>query len=474
MRGILPSFSWLNNGWTSVLFWRTFLLLAILVSASMTAWFASYKLLERKPRAEQLAGKIAAIVTITRAALTYSAADKQRELLLDLADSEGIRIYLREESDRILTQEPSAFSTELRHLLQTKLGADTQFARSVNDEAGFWVSFTIENDQYWLSLDQDSLHGERGLQILGWASVSLIFTLIGAIFISRFINDPLARLSAAARMLAQGSRPEPLPESGPKEIRETNLSFNRMVADLAQVEKDRAVILAGISHDLRTPITRMQLEVELAGLDEAARSGMQSDLIQMDAIIHQFLDYAKPLNAANMTRFDVTALFKQTLDDFSRKHAHNDDGAINMVIDINIHEHLVMHGLEVEIRRLLTNLLENARRYGRDPDNNQLHLEVSCSQIKSNEDEDEIHFCLRDHGIGIADTELGRVMRPFARGDIARGQANGSGLGLSIVERIVRRHQGRMQLSRHAGGGLEISIYFAVNSKAESASNTLG
>ncbi|MDP3785631.1 MAG: histidine kinase dimerization/phospho-acceptor domain-containing protein, partial [Undibacterium sp.] len=312
LRHFLASFTWLS----SALFWRTFLLLAILVSASMTAWFLSYKLVERKPRAEQLAGKIAAMVTITRAALTYSAADKRHELLLDLADSEGIRIYLREESDLILAPEPNAFFNELSHLLRAKLGADTQFARSVNEEVGFWVSFTIESDQYWLILERDKLYGELGLQILGWASISLFFALIIAIFISRFINDPLARLSVAARTLALGGHPAPLPESGPKEIRETNLSFNRMVADLAQVEADRAVILAGISHDLRTPITRMQLEVEMAGFDETARSGMQSDLVQMDAIIQQFLDYAKPLNTGNMVRFDLSTLLRQSLDDF--------------------------------------------------------------------------------------------------------------------------------------------------------------
>ena len=115
-------------------------------------------------------------------------------------------------------------------------------------------------------LERERLPGLTGVQWLGWAGVVGVLSLLGAALISSLINLPLARLTAAARAIAQGKRPTPLPEKGSKEIIEANRSFNQMVDDLQQVESDRAVILAGISHDLRTPLARMQLELEMAKL----------------------------------------------------------------------------------------------------------------------------------------------------------------------------------------------------------------
>jgi len=285
MRSYLNSLEWLRSG----LFWRTFFMLAALVMASMTVWFLSFRTLERYPRAQQVNAQITSIVAITRAALTHSAPERRKELLLDLANNEGIRIYTLNEGDKAEPPEATAFFTELSQLMKIQMGKETRFAKSVNGIEGFWVSFDIEGDQYWLRLEEDRLDPPFTLPIISWASATLIFTLLGAAIISKLINDPLSRLSNAARLLAQGKQPQPLPEIGPKEIRETNASFNNMVEDLARIETDRTVILAGISHDLRTPLARMQLEVEMAVLDDQARVGMQSDLAQMDAIISQFL-----------------------------------------------------------------------------------------------------------------------------------------------------------------------------------------
>ncbi len=172
--------------------------------------------------------------------------------------------------------------------------------------AGFWVSFKIDDDEYWLMLDRERIGRTSSLQWLGWATVVLLLSLLGAVFISSLINQPLARLTAAARAIAKGQEPEPLPETGPTEIKEANRSFNQMVGDLKRIESDRALILAGISHDLRTPLARMLLEVEMAPNWPTMRAqGMQSDLAQMDAIIGQFLDYAKPADTARFTRVDI-------------------------------------------------------------------------------------------------------------------------------------------------------------------------
>ena len=447
MRNYVNSLDWLQSG----LFWRTFFFLALLVMTSMAAWLGSFKVVERTPRVQQLTAQIVSVVTITRAALTHSAPDKRRELLIELASNEGIRVYLLEETDRVVEQDATETFVELANMIRTKLGGDTRFAREVNDVAGFWVSFDIEEDQYWLRLDEDRVVSASNLQFLGWAIITLVITLLGAVFISKLINEPLSQLSLAARSLAKGRKPKTLPEVGPKEIRETNASFNKMMEDLARIESDRAVILAGISHDLRTPLARMQLEVEMAELTDDARLGMQADLGQMDGIIGQFLDYAKPLETVMFETINLSELLNQVVEESSRLP--------DVVMRSSIGKNIQLPGNKVELRRVFNNLIENGRRYGRTPGTDHVRIDIKCG-YKNREKQQGILFTYRDHGLGVPDADMKRLLRPFTRGDISRSQANGSGLGLAIVDRIVKRHGGLIRISNHANGGLMIAIAF--------------
>ena len=260
--------TWLKSG----LLWRTFFLLAFLITISMAAWIISFRIGERGPRAQELAARVISVVTLTRAALTHSAPDLRRELLFDLASNEGIRIYPLEDDDLIEPPPDTVLMPELVREIRAQLGSNTKFSSKVNDVSGFWVSFKIDSDEYWLMLDRDQVDRMASTQWLQWASVALMLSLLGAMFISTLINQPLARLTAATRAVAKGQRPDSLPETGPIEIQEANRSFNQMVDDLQRIEADREIILAGISHDLRTPLTRMLLEVEMANLSEDTRS----------------------------------------------------------------------------------------------------------------------------------------------------------------------------------------------------------
>ncbi|MBX9899580.1 MAG: HAMP domain-containing protein, partial [Burkholderiaceae bacterium] len=366
MRNYVNSLDWLQSG----LFWRTFFFLALLVMTSMAAWLGSFKVVERTPRVQQLTAQIVSVVTITRAALTHSAPERRRELLIELASNEGIRVYLLEETDRVVEQDATETFIELANMVKAKLGSDTRFAREVNDVTGFWVSFDIEEDQYWLRLDEDRVVSASNLQFLGWAIITLVITLLGAVFISKLINEPLSQLSLAARSLAKGRKPKTLPEIGPKEIRETNASFNKMMEDLARIESDRAVILAGISHDLRTPLARMQLEVEMAELTDDARLGMQADLGQMDGIIGQFLDYAKPLETVMFETINLSELLNQVVEESSRLP--------DVVMRSSIGKNIQLPGNKVELRRVFNNLIENGRRYGRTPGTDHVRIDIKC------------------------------------------------------------------------------------------------
>lgn len=447
MRDYLNNFEWLKSG----LFWRTFIMLAFLVTASMALWFGSFRTLERTPRAQQLTAQIVSIVTITKAALTHSAFEKRKELLRELALNEGIRIHVLNESDQIEPTDSNPFFIELIHSLRAQLGKETRFAKNVNGIEGFWVSFDIEGDAYWLRMDEERLEPAIALPMFSWVSLTLILTLLGAAIISKLINEPLSRLSNAARMLAQGQQPPPLPEIGPKEIRETNSSFNSMVEDLVRIDTDRAIILAGISHDLKTPLARMQLEVEMAALDAQARSGMQSDLAQMDAIINQFLDYAKPMDNLNFEKINISELLKQVIQEYSRlNYLH---------IRSLIHPDQYVSGNATELRRLFNNLIENACRYGKNPGQPNTVVEIQCSH-KNKGKKQGVLISFRDYGKGTPDDDMSRLLKPFTRADDSRSQANGSGLGLAIVDRIIKRHRGKLRIYNHEHQGFVAVMIF--------------
>ena len=433
----------------SGLFWRTFILLGALTTTSMTAWVGMISVVQHDPQVQQISAQVVSVVTITHAALTHSAPELRRELLFDLVSNEGIRVFTLEADDQVDPPPDNALMPDIQKLVRAKLGQDTRFSSKVNGVSGFWVSFKIDDDQYWLMLERERIRGLTGIQWLGWASVVSLISLLGAAFISSLVNLPLRRLTKATRAFAQGMRPDPLPEKGPNEILEANRSFNQMVLQLQQVESDRAVILAGISHDLRTPLARMQLEVEMAHLSDEAREGIQSDIGQMDAIIGQFLDYARPTEASSFINVDISEL----LADVAHDAARIPDVRVKTDIAPGLHA----MGNATDLKRVINNLVENARRYGKTPDQDITEIDIGCS-ITGAGAASRVVIEVQDHGAGVPDDQIGQLLKPFTRLDTARGQANGAGLGLAIVDRVLQRHGAELRVRNRDGGGLAIQI----------------
>lgn len=444
-----PRLSWFKSG----LFWRTFLLLGLLTTVSMASWIGMISVVQRGPQVKQTAELVISVVTITRAALTHSAPDLRVELLIELVSNEGIRIFPLVATDVVEPPPDSPLMPEIEALVKEKLGKDTRFSSRVNGSPGFWISFKIDGDEYWMMLERERLPGLSGVQWLGWAGLVGVLSLLGAALISSLVNQPLARLTAAARAIAEGKRPEPLPERGAQEIIEANRSFNQMVDDLQQVESDRALILAGISHDLRTPLTRMNLELEMANLSSEAREGMQSDIGQMDAIIGQFLDYAKPTEAASFVPVDISAL----LADVARAAERIPGMRVTTDIEPGVH----VMGNETDLRRVFNNLVENARRYGATPGGDDTEIDISCHAKAVSQGKRAV-IVLQDHGGGVPAEQIEQLLKPFTRMDSARGQANGAGLGLAIVERVAGRHHAALTLRNREGGGLQIELTMPV------------
>jgi two-component system osmolarity sensor histidine kinase EnvZ len=274
--------------------------------------------------------------------------------------------------------------------------------------------------------------------------MATILSLLAAIAITRVVNQPLARLSRAARELGTGHVPAPLPEKGPAEIRMVNQSFNRMVADLGKLEQDRAVLLAGISHDLRTPLARLRLELEINDLPEETRAAMAGDIEQMDSIVRQFLDYARREPQQPAEDVDLSALVHEAL-----AHAR-----LDATVETDIAAGIQVSGYRTELVRALDNLLTNASRYGRDAEG-KLALEVRLGTTPAG-----VALEVADRGTGIAPADVERLLRPFERGDSARSGGTGAGLGLAIVDRIARLHRARLELLPNEPSGLRARLVF--------------
>src|SRR5699024_6929964 len=223
----------------------------------------------------------------------------------------------------------------------------------------------------------------------------------------RFVNRPLAQLAQVAQELSRGETPMTLPERGPAEIRDMNIAFNRMPRDIRQNEADREIMLAGISHDLRTPLARMRLEIEMADISEHARHAIDEDMAQIDHTIGQLMEYARPANVAPRRGVNVSAIITEV---YRRELSHT--LAMGGRITANIQPDLPARINEYDLKRIVANLIENARRYGRNPEDDKAHIRLSV-ELRGG----KILIQVADKGPGIAADDITQLLRPFSRGD---------------------------------------------------------
>ncbi len=428
------------------LFWRTFILLAGLLLVSIGAWLQTLRTFELEPRAIQTAQQIASLVNLSRAALVHADAIARVSLIKTMTEQEGVRIMPREPDDRFEAFGEDSLGRRMALELLNRLGPDTVVAKSVNAEPGLWVGFTIDDDVYWLRTDPARLNPPAGTTWIIWLVMATALSLAGAALIAGLVNRPLKALSLAASRVRQGdfggSALNETTTTG--EIRQVNIEFNRMAQQLAQIEQDRAVMLAGISHDLRTPLSRLRLETELSVPDLAAREHMAADIVQADAIIDKFMDYARP---------DQMSLQKVGLQNVVQRcvYALQDDGQIRCNMDVPAD--IAVLADDVELVRVVSNLLENAIRYGKSAGTG-----VSQVDISAQARDKWVLLEVRDHGPGVAPQALAHLTKAFYRGDAARTAATGAGLGLAIVEKNIQRMGGAIKLLNRASGGLAVRI----------------
>lgn len=427
------------------LFWRTFVLLALLLGGGVFAWVQTFRALEFEPRALQAAQQLASLVNLSRAALQYSDTINRVTVVKTMTDQEAVKVLPREPADKWQPFEVDRFTRRIGAELRAKLGPDTLVANSVNDSAGLWVGFSIAKDPYWLQADPTRVRPVAGSTWFIWVGIAILATIFGSAAIARLINQPLKDLSFAASRIRDGEFESQLDENTlTSEIREVNMGFNRMARELAKVEEDRAVMLAGISHDLRTPLARLRLEAEMSVQDDEAKRNMAQDIDQLDAIIDKFMDYARP-GEVKLVPVHLSTLVDREM------AAFRDPTQIRITSRVAIDTKVMAD--DTELGRVLANLFENARRYGRSIDTGIARVHVTYARTGP-----WVILSVRDHGPGAAPEKLKQLTTPFFRGDAARTAATGAGLGLAIVEKAVQRMGGSFELSNASDGGLVAHI----------------
>ena len=441
----LRVFRWIS-GLFGRLYWRTFLLIVLLVSASLATWFQSFRVLELGPQVEQTSRQITSLIDLTRLALIHSDPQYRVSLLDDLAKKEGIYIYARNPDDQWMPMNHSEFTKRLEHAVDTRLNEQLDFADVVNDRPGLWIGFQIEGDPYWLLLDRSRIDPSLSETWATWGAIATLLALIGAAVIASFVNKPLRDLRLATARVGAGNYSQKLDEvSGMREIREVNRGFNRMARSLQEVEEERALMLAGISHDIRTPLARLRLEAEMSVPDEQAREHIIDDIEQADRIISKFLEYARS-TTPKLETVDLNALI-----DFVRDRYQKDE---TVVLHLQTPPVPPVKANNLELQRVVVNLVENAKRYALTPDEVHTDLDISLQPGI-----DSVLLTVRDHGPGVPEEQLSQLTRPFFRGDAARTSAKGTGLGLSIVEKTITAMGGRLELRNAQPSGLQMQIW---------------
>ncbi len=422
-------------------FWRMVLLIwaVVIMSQSFTLWFAFHYVYI--PGVKQ----VAQLVSLEMRTLESSMELIDKPILIEriMADQpENGRVFITiDESD--VPDETSYVMTDLFvEPMKEVMGEGAQVRLGISPKPGLWVS-NDALDGVWIHLPLDHFLPYDGLLVSSWVfGIPALAFALAAIFVRRF-SRLLKRLEDAARRIGRGEPVMTLDmDHGPREIIAVNQAFNQMRNNLQEATRERALLLAGISHDLRTPLTRMRLTAEFLGVNDVElQEGMIRDIQDMDDILDQFIafirdgsDEATDVGDLNEVIYEVVSQFKA------------DDADISVdtqdVPDISLKR--------LSLKRMFGNLIGNAIRHG-----------GGKVDVYSGMENGEICVVVADRGPGLTETEMLALFRPFARGDESRS-TQGSGLGLAIVKRIVDMHHGRVELRNREGGGLEARVYLPV------------
>ncbi|TRW49028.1 two-component system sensor histidine kinase EnvZ [Aliidiomarina halalkaliphila] len=414
-------------------FARTMSLIAAVLVLNLALTYLLLVMYVVKPGVHQLSTLVARHVTVAQF-IDREGTDGGKILYRQISGVENLT-QAEAEREGLLSATHYQFLSEL---LSEALGEPVELRLGNMDRLYVWVR--TESHPDWFRIPLAQLDDGRFSPLILFLILIGLFSVVSAAWFARSLNRPLLSLQEAADRLGHGYHPSALPERGASELVAVTRAFNRMARSMGQMESDRALLLAGISHDLRTPLTRIRLAAEMMDPDDPLVEGIISDIEDMNGILAQFSDFARARERAGFDFVNLNDLVHEVV---SSSQYLNPDW-----IQLRLEELPDAELQPVAIKRVISNLITNAKRYGSEP------IEITTGVTR---DQEFIWLSVRDHGSGIPEDKLEEMFEPFTRGNVARSE-EGSGLGLAIVKRFAEMHRGIIQARNAPGGGLEITI----------------
>lgn len=435
---------------------RTAIVIVLALIAAQLVSVTSFRYYSREPRVQLNAiGFVGQLKTI-RSALEFIPPEQQQEFFQRMREERGMRIFrLRDEEPMELAPDIPALRVA-RERMREEFGPDAEiFARArpqkpdappilitrlpVRDST-LYVVFPrgriVEHDYTWAWVS--------------WGVFGGVLAAAGAMFLMWRVTRPLKALVRAAHDLGRGKTPAPVPEVGPIEVKSVAVAFNQMRDDLHRLDQERATFLAGVSHDLRTPLARLRLNVEMLSADEATRQDIERDIGDINSVIDQFMDFARDESVEPVEETDLSVIVSSVADRAKRATSLlRDRSASGESINIRVQasDHVRMPIRPLAMRRVVSNLIDNAVKHTKTDIDVALEIDTSSVILR-----------VMDRGAGIAPEHIERLKQPFTRLDHSRAGASGAGLGLAIVERITQLHGGVFALLPREGGGTEARV----------------
>ena len=368
--------------------------------------------------------------------------NKSNELINIYKDKSGIIISIKKE-----TQQLPSTETVKWYSLYDKIVLE-EFSEKIKNPYWHNVRFNSSYVQVLVLLNKNEvieflvpkskIRSTSGRIFALWITVpSLIFLFISIIFLRNQIR-PIVLLSQAAERFGKGQFDSDFKVSGALEIRQASYEFERMKRRILKHISQRTAMLSGISHDLKTPLTRLKLQIELLNKNQKLNS-LKEEITEMEKMINEYLDFASNQYSQPVEKFNIVQLIQNLIDKSFKKN-----------IKIKSPKSLIFSGRKNLIRRCIANIINNSQKYAEN-------ISITCKKIKKT-----ILINIDDDGPGIADEHKEKVFRPFYRVDKSRSLKDSNvGLGLSIVEDIVNSHGGTVKLLNNPKGkGLRVSLSF--------------
>jgi two-component system osmolarity sensor histidine kinase EnvZ len=450
------------------LFARTAFTIAISSILYITFSITLLAILILIPTGERAAHEVATSVRLG-ADMWHQSSTHQRPALIKMLE-EKYHIGISQQRELlILPSNSSPFFYLVRRELEQLSGSPVTIYESPHDDIDsgifstglhtYWVPIRFDNEEILVSFQYGHSQLEPPVIILIILLVGLIATFFTSLILARRLTSPLQQLSNAAQQLGHGGHVSQLPEQGPFELAELVKSFNTMAHEVQDLLANRTTLLTGISHDLRSPLTRMELALEMLedSADPTLLKPLHRDIAQMNRLIGLFLEISQEMHEEKRQQINIVPLLNELIADHRRAGAE-------IALEIAEVPPLMIHPLALQ--RIMNNLLQNALRYGAGKP-----VQVICNYTTV-QNKNIVTIDVMDRGLGIPEAEREAVFRPFHRLDKSRNShTEGTGLGLSIARQLAQANGCGVELLPRDGGGtiarITIGTAIANNHKIE-------